>query len=163
MIPRPLPDLDFGGFLGTGFKGLVVGLVYAIPMIILTLPTQIVPFLGGVMDEEIVGYLTIGVSCICGGLSFIYGIAMAFLMPAAYGKLLEEGSIGAALKVGEVFGLVKKAPMPFLVAILITLVGGLAASLGTIVCIIGVLVTSAYSYAVMGHAYGQAYREALKA
>jgi hypothetical protein len=36
-------------------------------------------------------------------------------------------------------------------------------SFGVILCVIGVLLTSAYSYAVAGHLFGQAYLEATRA
>jgi hypothetical protein len=159
--PTPLPEFDFGGFLGKGFQGLVIGLVYAIPLIILYLPIQIVPLLGGTGDNaDVINYLTIGVSCICGGLAFIYSVLLAFLLPAGYGKFITEGKLGAAFRIGEVFGLVRKALVPYIIAILGTLVAGLIAPLGAIACGIGVILTSTYYFAIMGHFYGQAYKQA---
>lgn len=162
--PTPLPEFDFGGFLGKGFQAFIVGLVYAIPLIIFYLPIQIIPLLGGVVDDgEILGYAVIAVSCICGGLAFLYGILMAFLLPAAYGKLVAEGTLGAAFRIGEVFGLVRKALVPYLIAILGTLIASLIAPLGAIACVIGVYLTMAYYFAIMGHFYGQAYKQATMA
>ena len=43
--PNPLPEMDFGGDLGRGFKAWVVGLVYGIPMFIFYLPILIFPWL----------------------------------------------------------------------------------------------------------------------
>lgn len=162
--PTPLPELDFGGFLGKGFQAFIISIVYGIPLFIFIIPIQIIPAVAGSMDNpDLVNVLTIGVSCICGGLAFLYGIVMGFMLPAAYGKFVTEEKMGAAFRFGEVFALVRKAPMPFLIAILVTLVAGLIAPLGTIACVIGVILTGAYYYAVMGHIYGQAYKEALLA
>ena len=161
--PVPLPELDFGGFLGKGFQAFIVAFVYSIPLIILVLPTQVIPFLADTMDAELVATLTVAVSCICGGLAFIYGLLMAFLLPAAFGKLVTEGSMSAAFKIGEVFGLVRKAPVAFLIALLGSFVAGIVAPLGSIACGIGVLLTTTYSYCIMGHFYGQAFTEAVNA
>jgi hypothetical protein len=37
---------------------------------------------------------------------------------------------------------------------------GILASFGVILCFVGVLFTGAYAYAVQGHLFGQAYKEA---
>ena len=159
----PLPDLDFGGFLGKGFQAFVISFVYSIPTFIFTAPTQIITLFADSMDPDVAMYASIGVGCICGGLAFIYGILMAFMLPAAYGEFLSQGSLGAAFKFGKVFGLVRKAPVAFLIAILATFVGGIIAPLGAIACVIGVFATMAYYFAIMGHIYGQAYNQAVQA
>ena len=160
--PIPLPDFDFGGFLGKGFQAFIIGLVYAIPLIIFLLPIQIIPMLATTIDDaDVMNILTIVVSCICGGLSFIYGIIMAFLLPAAYGRLAATGSMASAFKFGEVFANVRRAIVPYLIVILGLLVAGIIAPLGAIACGIGVLLTMTYYYAISGHLYGQAYRQAV--
>ena len=159
--PETLPALNFGGFLGKGFQAFIVSFVYAIPLFIFVFPTQIPTFLAGSLDSEIVTYLTIGLGCICGGLAFIYAILMMFMIPAAYAQLVVGGSLGAAFQFGKVFGLVKKAPVAYLVAILGNAVGSFIAPFGAIACGIGVFFTLAYSFAIMGHFYGQAYNVAV--
>ena len=161
--PTPLPELDFGGFLGKGFQAFIISFVYSLPIIILVAPTQIVALFGESMDADVAMYLTAGVGCICGGLGLIYGILMAFMLPAAYGEFLSSGSLGAAFKIGKIFGLVRKAPVAFLLAILATFIGGIIAPLGSIACVIGVFATMAYYFAIMGHIYGQAYNQAVQA
>ena len=158
--PTPLPDLDFGGFLGKGFKAAVISFVYSIPIIIFVAPTQILTLVGGSSSEDIYMYLTIGVGCICGGIAILYAILMSFMIPAAYGEFLTADSLGAAFKFGKVFGLVKKAPVAFLIAILASMVASLLIPLGVIACVIGSIATSAYYFAIMGHVYGQAYNQA---
>ncbi len=160
--PTPLPEFDFGGFLGKGFQAMVINLVYYIPLIIFYIPIQVVPFLGASMDNaDVAGYLTIGVSCICGGLAFLYAILIAFVLPIALGKFNTEGSIGAAFKFGEIFPLVRKAIVPILVAILGCLIGMIIVPFGSIACGIGIVVTMTYFFAIMGHFYGQVYKQAL--
>ncbi|MCJ7624235.1 MAG: DUF4013 domain-containing protein [Anaerolineaceae bacterium] len=161
--PVTLPELDFGGFLGKGFQALIIGFVYGIPLFIIIIPTQILPFLVDTLDADLFGYLTIGVSCLCGGLAFIYAIVMGLMLPAAYGNFIKEGSLGAAFRIGEVFGLVKAAPVAFLIAIVGTWLANLIVPFGVILCVVGVWVTMALSMAIMGHFYGQAYNQAVQA
>ncbi|MCD4673962.1 MAG: DUF4013 domain-containing protein [Anaerolineaceae bacterium] len=157
-----LPDLDFGQNLGTGFKAWVIGLVYALPMIVFALPMMIVGAAGGAagMDEETLAIVISAISCCCGGLMFLYGILMAFMMPAAYGKFLESGVMGDAFKVKDVFAMVKAAPVAFLIAIGGAVIASFIAPLGGIAIGIGAIFTTAYAMAIMGHFYGQAYNEA---
>jgi len=162
--PRPLPELDFGRQLGEGFKGFVIGLVYAIPIIILDIPIIIVSVLmsNENMDPNTAGPLVTVVSLCCGGLILLYSILMAFLLPAALGKFAASGNLSAGLRFQEVFGLLRAAPGAYLMVFLGVIVAGFIAGLGSIACGIGVLATIAYAQAIMGHLYGQAYVEATR-
>jgi hypothetical protein len=156
--PRPLPDLDFGSNLVDGLKIFVVVFAYLIPVWILLIPMTVVPFTLG--DQGGGAEAIIGFVAICGTLLIIlYSFLIAFLLPAAYGILAATGSIGAALRVGDVFGMVRTAPGAYLMVLLGTIVTGIIAQLGAVACLIGVFVTFAYSMAVNGHLYGQAYNE----
>ncbi|MDX9863163.1 MAG: DUF4013 domain-containing protein [Anaerolineaceae bacterium] len=160
--PVLLPDINFGEYLGLGFKQFLIGFVYGLPLFLFGLPIAIVGGIGGAadMDAETIGILVTVISCCCGGLALIYTLLLAFMMPAALGRFLDTGELSAAFKVKEVFALVKAAPVPFLIAIAGSVAAGFIASLGSIVFIIGVIFTAAYSMAIIGHFYGQAYNEA---
>jgi len=159
-----LPEINFGGFLGKGFQAWVIALVYAIPVIILQLPIQLVGPLSAAlqMDQDTLGYIMIAVSVCCGGLLLIYSIFLGFMVPAALGNFVSKNQLGAGLRFGEVFALVKAAPVAYLLVLVGNILVGLIAPLGAIACVIGVIVTQAYSLSVMGHFIGQAYREASK-
>ncbi|GAP17458.1 DUF4013 domain-containing protein [Levilinea saccharolytica] len=160
--PDLLPGIDFGGFLGKGFKAFIVSFVYSLPMILFVLPIQLVAPIGVAveLDQETLGIVMIAVSVCCGGLALIYGILMAFLIPAAFGNLAAKGNIGDGLRFGEVFGLVKKAPVAYLLVLLGGLIGGFIAPLGSIACGIGVLLTTVYAATITAHLQGQAYKQA---
>lgn len=160
--PALLPDINFGEHLGLGFKQMVIGLVYALPMIVFALPMAIVGAGGAAagMDEETLAIVVSVISCCCGGLMFLYGLLLAFMVPAALGRFLDTGELGAAFKVKQVFALVKAAPVPFLIAIAGAVIAGFIAPLGGIAIGIGAIFTTAYAMAIMGHFYGQAYNEA---
>lgn len=156
-----IPETDFGGFLGRGFKAAIVGFVYAIPIYIIMAPIVATSFgleSAGV-DEETLALVTSMVSLCCGCLMVLYAILINFLLPAAFANMTIHNSIGAGLRFREVFGLVKASPVSYLIALLGVMVAGLVGSLGTIACGIGVLLTYAYAMLIMGHFYGQAYTQ----
>ncbi len=157
-----LPDVAFGECLGLGFKSFVIGLVYAIPAILLSLPITIVSVLaesgGSSADME---PLIIAVSVCCTSLMVVYGIALWIWIPAAQGNFLATGNLGAAFRFSEIFALLKAAPGAYLLVLLGGLIGGFIAPLGTIACGIGVLLTSTYVVVFAGHLYGQAYNAAI--
>lgn len=161
-IPDLLPELDFGGQLGKGFQAWVIALVYSIPIIILILPIQLVGPLGAAadMDPDTLATIMAVVSVCCGGLILIYSILVGFLLPAAIGNFAAKGQLSAGLRFGEVFGLVKTAPVAYLIVLVGSILAGLIAQLGVIICVVGILVTAPFASAIMGHFYGQAYKEA---
>ena len=158
--PSPLPDMEFGADLGRGFKAWVVGLIYAIPMLIFYLPILILGLVAGESGEQSMGFV-VAIAGICFGfLMLLYGIVMGLMLPAAYAKVAVEDSIGAGLAFGEIFKMVKNNLVPYLLVLVGTLAASFIASLGSIACGIGILVTVPYSFAIMGHFYGQGYLEA---
>ncbi|MBI9047001.1 MAG: DUF4013 domain-containing protein [Anaerolineaceae bacterium] len=163
--PTPIPSLDFGGQLGQGFKFFILALVYMLPVIILTLPIYIITPIADAagMDSDTLGIMMAVVSCLCGGLALILGLAAAFLIPAGVANMVINDSLGAGLRVGEVFGLVKAAPVAYLIVIVGSIVASLIGSLGTLGCGIGVLLTMPYAQAITGHFYAQAYKQAVEA
>ena len=66
-----LPDVDFGGFLGAGFKGVIVSLVYALPSVIVMLPLAVImPVSINTMDDPTVVVALAGICC--GGLGILF-------------------------------------------------------------------------------------------
>ena len=156
-----LPDWsNFGGLLSLGIKGFVVSLVLSIPLIVLYLPASL---LSAFADSEQMATLLSIVSICTSCLGLLYVIAFMFVLPAAYGQLAATDSLGEAFNVGKLWSLIRNAPVAYLIVILGLLVAGIIAPLGVIACFIGVFFTLAYTLAVQGHLYGQAYREGTKA
>lgn len=161
--PMSLPTVDFGGQLSRGFGAFVVGLVYALPIFVVAMiQGGVMALLGGMTGSESsaadAGGILIVILSLCIGLIYLlYSIVLVFLLPMAYGRYAEFGKIGDALKVGEVFKLSKKVVGPVLVVLLGSIVASFVASLGSIACGVGIIVTSTYAMAAMGHLYGQVY------
>lgn len=159
--PTPLPELDFGKNLSDGFKGFVIGLVYGIPAIILSIPPAI---LNGIVassdNSDAMSWGAVIVMFCCYGLLTLYGLLLAVVVPAAYANFVAHDSLGAAFRFSEVFALLRAAPGPYLLLLVGTILSGLIAQLGVIACVIGFFITYAYAMAVDGHLAGQAYNEA---
>lgn len=157
--PSPLPSLDFGADIGLGFQALIIGLVYSLPIIILTLPMAAVDAAVSSQSSSDAANMMLLIVSLCFGLfSVVFGILLAFMLPAAFGNFVAKGELSAGLRFGEVWGLVRSNPGAYLVVVVGTIVAGLIAPLGTIACIIGVVLTYTYALAIQGHLYGQAYR-----
>ncbi|MBN1149449.1 MAG: DUF4013 domain-containing protein, partial [Anaerolineales bacterium] len=162
--PQLLPDWsDFVGHLVRGLKALVIGLVYALPIILVSACQQgsliAVQESGDETVMSVVTVLTICLSCI----TLIYSIFMGLVLPAAMAKFAATGQLGAAFRFGEVFGLVRAAPAAYVIVLVGSFVASIIAMLGMVVCVIGVLFTAAYASVINAHLYGQAYNEAVAA
>jgi hypothetical protein len=164
--PQPLPDWsDFGGYLVKGLQVFVIGLVYSLPIILVNICQQGVTLFGqqgDTTDETILMAVTVFAVCF-GCVSFIYSIFLGFILPAALGNFAATGQMGAGFRFGEVFGLVRAAPVAYLLALLGGFVASLIASLGLILCVIGILFTAVYAYTINAHLYGQAYNQGVAA
>jgi hypothetical protein len=150
---------DFGGLLTLGFKAWLATLVFSIPLIIVWIPVGILAAVAGSIDGDAGAVIVSLVSLCVVGLTFIYSIALLFALPASYGRLASTDGLGDALNFRELWKLVSNAPSAYLIVLLGYIVAGFIASLGSILCLVGVFLTTAYALAVEGHLLGQAYLE----
>jgi hypothetical protein len=153
-----LPEWDdWGKLLVDGLKVLVIGIVYALPIILVNICLGIP---AGLLAEEAEGLsslLSVFLSC----LSFLYAIAMSIVLPAAIAFYAANDDLNAAFRFGEVFAFVRDNLATYLITFVMSWVASLIGGLGSLVCGIGWLVTTPYSLMVTGHLYGQAYVESI--
>jgi hypothetical protein len=159
--PNPLPDWnDFGGYFMKGLQLWVIGLVYSLPIILISVCQQA----GTIMMQDssddtlltVITILTVCFSCV----TLVYSIFIGLVLPAAFGKFAATGQMGSAFRFGEVIAMVRSAPSAYLIALLGSIVAGIVGSLGLILCIIGALFTYAYAIVINAHLWGQAYNVA---
>ena len=152
---EPLPDWnEFADLFVLGLKGFVISFIYSIPIMLLSAP---ITFLGWFEDlQDVVAVLSICTSC----LTFLYSIILWFALPAAFGILADSDNLGEAINPSKIFELVRAAPGAYVITLVAILISGLVASIGVILCFIGMFFTSAYAMAFTGHVYGQAYNQA---
>ncbi|MBS1250071.1 MAG: hypothetical protein MAG431_01660 [Chloroflexi bacterium] len=159
--PEPLPDwADFMDYLVKGLQVFVIGFVYMLPVVVLQTCSSGSLALLGSEDEAVITALSI-ISICFGCITFLYGLAVGLIFPAAIGNFAAKDELKAAFNFGEVFGIARENIGVYALVLLGSIVTGFIASLGAVACGIGIAFTSAYAYAVNGHLWGQAYNAAL--
>ncbi|MGD2041532.1 MAG: DUF4013 domain-containing protein [Anaerolineae bacterium] len=155
--PDALPDWDdWGQLFADGLKVWVIGIVYALPIIVVSLCLSIPTGMLAENAEGASGFFGFLLGCF----NFLWAIVLSIVMPAAVGHFVAKDDMGAAFRFGEVFALVRDNLSTYLLTFLMTWVAQIIGGLGSLVCGVGVLVTYPYSIMVIGNLYGQAYLEA---
>jgi hypothetical protein len=156
-----LPEWDnWGELIADGLKLMVVGIVYALPSIIVSVclgvPLGALGDQSGSGTDALYGMFSLALSCF----NFLWAIAISILMPAAIAFWIADDELGAAFHFGRVFAFVRDNFTTYLITFLMSWVASIIGSLGVIVCGIGWFVTMPYSWLVTAHLYGQAYLQA---
>ncbi|HMO58508.1 MAG TPA: DUF4013 domain-containing protein [Roseiflexaceae bacterium] len=166
-MERPLPEWnDFGDLLVRGLYALVISLVYSLPLLVIVFGMicamgVIVGGAANTMGEEaggLVAAVGILLYVLFIGLMIVGSVLISIVVYAAMARYVATKDFGSALRIGEVLGMVRQRPMPWVMVLVVSILAGLVASLGIIACGIGVLFTSMLSYCFLGHALGQAAR-----
>lgn len=162
----PLPEWeDWGGFLARGFKLLVAFFVWLLPLFVISIPI----FIGAALASEQGAGSGAGAAfgalfIICAScLLVLWGLFVLLISPAIYIRLAVTDRLGAAFEVGRLWALTRDNLGNVIVAILLTIVAGIiasiAGSLGLILLLIGALVTipaaTLWQYLVQAHLFGQ--------
>jgi hypothetical protein len=153
-----MPDWsDWGTLITDGLKVIVIGIVYALPIIAVGVCLGVPASLLEGADSSVVasvGHLFSALITLAG---IAWGIAMAFVLPAAIGFFADTGELASAFRFGEVLALVRNNLTTYLIACLMSWVAQIVGGLGKLACGVGWLATVPYAHMVMGHLYGQAY------
>jgi hypothetical protein len=154
--PNPMPEWDnWGKLISEGIQVIVIGIVYALPAIIVSLCLGIPAGIFTDQAEGLASFLSVLTSC----LNILWSIVMSIVLPAAIAFFAAEGQLSAAFRFGEILTFVRDNFVTYLITFVMSWVASLVGSLGLIVCGLGVFVTAPYGYFVTGHLYGQAYLE----
>ena len=142
---EPLPEWDeFGDKWVKGLILFVVGLIYAIPVVILV----IIAAMGGVAVgtstgdvQDIVGGIFAGVGILFTCLISLYLLGLTFYMPAVYIHFSRKEDFGACFEIGKIIDLIRENIGEYLTAWVVTVLFGLvlgvvAAVLFTILSVI---------------------------
>ncbi len=156
-----LPDLEFGADIGRGFMAALITLIYSLPVVILLGLASGLFVWGSDQDEVFMIILFIAGGCI-GLLGVLLAVLIVFLGVAAVANYVAKGKFGAAFNFKEIFGLLKKSFVSWLLVVLGQILAmSIIAPLGGIACGIGALLTLAYGTAMYSHLLGQAYNQSV--
>jgi hypothetical protein len=160
---QSLPEIDLARDLVRGLEGFIINFIYNLPVIVISAGMALVILFTGVIFKETSGVESIPIlvlACVI-PLALLYGVAVTMFVAASYGNFLaKDESLSAGFQLSEVIALVRKAPVAYFLVLVGQILCGFIAFFGLVACIIGVVVTTTYTTTVMGHLYGQAYREA---
>lgn len=152
-VPLPRWD-DFGTLLADGFRVFLAQFVWSIPLMILALPLMVL-FLA-IGDSDSMSVVASLIALLCGSLTFIYSLFLLLITPLIYLMVATEEGLGAGLNIGRMWGFLRAYPGEvIIVAIMVVVAQFLAGIVGTILCLVGVLVTYIWYLWVTGHLVGQ--------
>ena len=160
----PLPEWDdWGGDLMRGIMVFLGYLVYAIPLIILSIFSSIFAGLGttAAMNAARAGQASgtgIWGVCICciSIVNFIYSVALAVWLPAALLNYINVGSFMGFFKFADILAIIKNNTKNYITVILMWLAATIVAGIvGGIVCGVGTLFTLFISNLIFVHLLGQ--------
>ena len=159
-LPNPLPEWDdLGGYFSEGVKLFCVGLVYAIPLIIVAAVVFIpAAIMGSNADNETIRSLG-GMSMACVWcLFFPLTLAFAVWMPAALLMVVVSGDFKAGFDFRRIINFIRANVGNYLLSIILALIASFASQLGFLLLCIGVIFTAFWARVVAAYAFGQTYR-----
>jgi len=159
---RPLPEWqEWGQLFIDGVIVSVAALVYAIPIILLTICSLALILPASVEGGDPGGGAIAG-TVVLTCLAVLFGIALAFITPALYIQYARTGEFGPLFRFGEIVAVARDNFVDILLVILATWVANLVVSIvGTIaaITICGPLIVipagTAWVMYATGHLYGQ--------
>ena len=155
-VDSPLPTWDnLGDKAIKGIKLTVIFLVWAIPIIAVSILSALFSIILGSNGREVEG-VAAAISICFGCINLVYGILLALVSPAIYVRFAQTEQISSGFQFGEILAFTQRNLGDIIVALLISFVAGIVAAIaGTILCLIGLLFTMFWASLVQTHLFGQ--------
>jgi len=164
----PLPEWgEFGNHFMKGLYGFVGVLIYFAPLILLVCCIWVIAIVGGAgagaagnrggdAIGSVVGLLILCVQCIAG----LYGLVAGGTLYAPLTRFaVSANQLSIFWDFRGNFDFISKNIANYVIALLLAWVASLVASFGVILCVVGVLFTSFWSYLVSAYLFGQLWRQ----
>ena len=148
---QKLPPANFD-YLGRGVQLFLIYLIYYLALALLAavfyVPAVLILSFQGQHSANVF-LVVLGIALLLVTLSVVTlgSLALTFAMPAIV-LAVDRGGIEAGLHVGHIVGRMRVSLINTLIAGLMLIAAGLVGQLGTVVCFIGVVFTSAYALAM---------------
>ncbi len=157
--PTPLPEwTDFGELFGEGLMLLLVGLIYTLPVAVLSILIAIPAAITGGSEQEAVRDIGGGIfgcaSCI---VSFV-GLGINLLLPAAMLMAVMSRRFGAAFEFGRIWSFIRANVGNYILAIIVEIVASMLSMAGLMLLCVGIIFTHFWAATVAGFAFAQVYR-----
>jgi hypothetical protein len=154
--PRPLPEWDnWGQKLSEGFKLIVISIVYYLPLILVACVIGLLAGLAaGSGDSDAAGAASGLVACMQALLQLLQIALLPFIV-AGWARYIQTGDLSAALRFGDVFGMVRSQPGAWIILALVQMLCGIVAAAGLILFCVGIFLTYPYAQLVFAHAMAQ--------
>jgi hypothetical protein len=152
--PLPLPEWDqFGQYFMDGLWIFLIVLVWSIPALLVACLQAI----GGAAvanNDQLAN--TYGIVSVCFScLIALWSLVVAIFVPAILIRFAEVGDFMAGFRFSELFDFISANVGSYVIVLILMWVASLIASLGVILCVIGVIFTQFWAYLVSGHLLGQ--------
>lgn len=138
--PEPLPAWEEWGRLFT--DGLAIwagGFIYALPAVLLALCSMIIWLPAATGDETLAGLSIAGIVVIA-CLFILFGLALAFIIPALYIQYVGQGDFGSMFRFREVLDIARNNLVSIIIIILVMVVANFLLGLVTWIPICGQLI-----------------------
>lgn len=161
---EPLPVWeDYGELLRRGAQGLLVSLVYCLPLVLLGVLALLLflPLVfAGATSSQAIGQITGLTTLFFALLWLVYiplAIVISIIIPAAYVQLiLHDGDLAAAFRLRAVFGFIGRYRGQYaLLTVLSYAASSLLSQVGYIACFVGIFVTVFVAQLFQYHLIGQ--------
>jgi len=153
--PDPLPAWDeWGEKLAEGVKLILIYLVWALPLIILSLLFVIPMAAAGDSDSgsAIASFFGLCFGCF----TFLYAIVLSLAIPGITIKFAENGEFSDGFKFGEILAFTKEHLGQIIIVALVSWIVYLIAGLiGSLLCLIGLIFTNFWASLVQYHMIAQ--------
>ena len=152
----PLPEWDqFGEYFKAGLLLFLIYLVYSLPALLLAGIAFIPIMIAGSSGSDEMG--AVGFLSVCGYfLVGLYSFLVGILFPAILVRFAEIGTFGSGFQFGDILAIIKANIGSYIIILLLMwVVQGIIAPLGVILCVVGVIFTTFWSYLVSGNLAGQ--------
>lgn len=159
---RPLPEWSMDNAvdaLKRGFLGVIISLVYSLPIIVLVVLMSLITVGAAAAGGEDGGGAAALLSLCLFPIIVIVGIVCGIAALTAIARYLATDNLSEAFKFGEVFASLRANIGAWVMLLLVAILASFVASFGIIACGVGVLFTGFYAQCVIGHGLGQTIRQ----
>jgi hypothetical protein len=139
---HPAPDVDqWGTLFIDGLKLLVIGIIYAVPIVVIWMFILGSMILTGMSESAEAAIATSGINVLLMMVMYVYEIAIAVIMPIASIRFARTGAISEAFNFGAIFGTIGRIGwLNYIIAILLI---GLVTGIPMLVLIFGMIFIAA--------------------